>query len=123
MYLTKTKSDKALTNDHYYIQICLLITALLRVRPRGSGYNGTVNSTISGRTCQHWSAQSPHSHRYHGLADQRNYCREPNDDGAPWCYTTDDDQPTEFCLIHAAQGQLHAVKILTVRAVAGWLVR
>jgi len=75
------------------------------VRSAGSAYSGKVNTTISGRTCQRWDSDDPHPHGYHNLADQKNYCRDPNDSGAPWCHTTDPNQPTEFCLISATQGK------------------
>ena len=71
----------------------------------GSKYDGTVNTTIAGRTCQRWDSQTPHLHRYHSLSDQENYCRDPNNNGVPWCYTTDVNQPTEFCLISAEEGE------------------
>jgi len=71
----------------------------------GWEYNGTMNVTISGRTCQRWDSQFPHRHRHHSLADQENYCRSPNKHGPAWCYTTDHNQPTEFCLISAKEGQ------------------
>jgi len=74
-------------------------------RSAGLAYNGTVNTTISGRTCQRWDSDYPHPHGYHNLADQENYCRDPNDNGAPWCHTTDPSQPTELCLISAKQGE------------------
>ena len=28
--------------------------------PRGHEYKGTINATVSGRTCQAWQSQSPH---------------------------------------------------------------
>ena len=70
-----------------------------------SDYDGTTSKTISGRTCQRWDSQTPHRHRHYSLADDENYCRDPNNAGAPWCYTTDADQPTEFCLILAKEGK------------------
>ena len=71
----------------------------------GWQHNGTVNMTISGRKCQRWDRQWPHEHRYHHLADQENYCRDPNDNGAPWCFTMDSTQLTEFCLVTMKQGE------------------
>jgi len=70
-------------------------------------YRGMMRSTVSGKMCQHWSAQSPHSHNFTDdsmfadgsiqLAD--NFCRNPdpdNKDGA-WCYTLDEDTEWELC--------------------------
>ena len=77
------------------------------------GYRGCQSMTISGRTCQKWSKQSPHIHDFRnydmstqifnfwggwkGLGDH-NYCRNPDD--APegiWCYTTDPSRRWEYC--------------------------
>ena len=74
----------------------------MSLSPPGSDYSGSVNVTVSGRTCQHWSDQSPHSHDMgilQGIGDEDvNYCRNP--DGGPqgvWCYTTDPDERWEYC--------------------------
>ena len=53
------------------------------------------NQDRSGKTCQKWTAQSPHRHsrtpsKYpnKGLGDH-NYCRNPDGEGGGiWCYTT-----------------------------------
>ena len=69
-------------------------------------YNGTRSTTKSGLTCQHWSAQSPHRHtktaadRFpldENVSAAQNYCRDPDGEGAPWCYTTNPDIRWEFC--------------------------
>ena len=63
-----------------------------------SGYRGCQTHTISGKTCQMWSVQTPHTHSYvpdhhpgKGLGNH-NYCRNPgNHEGGLWCYTTDEN--------------------------------
>ena len=59
------------------------------------GYRGFQTQTRTGRTCQKWSAQSPHTHSYlslypnTGLGDH-NYCRNPDGDGGGlWCITAE----------------------------------
>jgi len=88
------------------VRVCAYSCIAFADRSKGSKYNGTVNRTISGRTCQRWDSEIPHKHRHHGLAAHENYCRDPDMNGGfPWCYTTDPNQPTEFCLISAKQGE------------------
>jgi len=72
-------------------------------KPFGSEYRGTRSYTLSGKTCQHWSKDSPHWHIYKPSAypdgDLReNYCRNPDESLGPWCYTTDPSQKWEYCL-------------------------
>ena len=47
-------------------------------------YNGTINTTASGKTCLVWS------NTYYSKYGQMNYCRSPIEDPAsdkgPWCY-------------------------------------
>ena len=70
-----------------------------------SWYRGCQNYTISGKACQMWNVQSPHSHSVSpdnypdaGLGNH-NYCRNPtNHDGGLWCYTTDQNTRSEECL-------------------------
>ncbi|KAI8519153.1 hypothetical protein Bbelb_024100 [Branchiostoma belcheri] len=60
----------------------------------GHHYRGTASVTESGKTCQHWDQQSPHVHtRTSTLFPHddlvQNYCRNPDYETKPWCYTTD----------------------------------
>ena len=75
----------------------------------GSDYRGTVQHTASGRRCQMWSRQTPHTHLFAGQEHlvaglgPHSYCRNP--DGSPggaWCYTLDLMQRWEYCDVGAA---------------------
>ncbi|XP_061480281.1 plasminogen isoform X2 [Rhineura floridana] len=68
----------------------------------GTNYQGTTAMTVSGKRCQAWSSMKPHHHsktqEAFPEADLRsNYCRNPDDDKAPWCYTTDPSTRWEYC--------------------------
>lgn len=68
--------------------------------PLGNNYRGQATITESGKTCQRWDSQSPHSHTYTSLEDQENYCRNPDNEGVgPWCYTTDPNVRWQSCYI------------------------
>uniref|UniRef100_A0A3Q2SQT3 Kringle domain-containing protein n=1 Tax=Fundulus heteroclitus TaxID=8078 RepID=A0A3Q2SQT3_FUNHE len=69
---------------------------------RGEGYRGTVDMTPSGLACQRWDSQYPHNHTFLPEAylckDLReNYCRNPDGQEFPWCFTTDPRVRTMFC--------------------------
>uniref|UniRef100_A0AAQ5ZFV6 Hepatopoietin-A n=1 Tax=Amphiprion ocellaris TaxID=80972 RepID=A0AAQ5ZFV6_AMPOC len=69
---------------------------------RGEGYRGTVDVTPTGLTCQRWDSQYPHNHTFMPQAypckDLReNYCRNPDGQEFPWCFTTDPRVRTIFC--------------------------
>ena len=68
----------------------------------GIHYNGTLNVTVSGKCCQEWDSDIPHSHPLTSLhryyLDGHNYCRNPEGRGKrPWCYTTDPHVRWEYC--------------------------
>jgi len=61
----------------------------------GYDYQGQMNVTIGNRTCQRWALDTPHAHSQNGLPE--NYCRNPDHEPAPWCYTTDTSKRYELC--------------------------
>uniref|UniRef100_A0A4W3H461 Kringle domain-containing protein n=1 Tax=Callorhinchus milii TaxID=7868 RepID=A0A4W3H461_CALMI len=70
----------------------------------GTTYRGIVQTTKSGKTCQRWDSQKPHQHiriykDYPNKGLIENYCRNPGDGEAPWCYTMDPDVRWEYCSI------------------------
>ncbi|XP_053742446.1 hepatocyte growth factor [Synchiropus splendidus] len=69
---------------------------------RGEGYRGTIDVTPAGLTCQRWDSQYPHNHTFRPEAypckDLReNYCRNPDGQEFPWCFTTDPRIRTMLC--------------------------
>merc|ERR1719191_2380744 len=71
---------------------------------KGKGYKGLVTSTSSGRTCQNWLVDKPHTvgiapRTDNGLGNH-NYCRNPDgSEEKPWCFTQDPspDHAKETC--------------------------
>eukprot|EP00058_Branchiostoma_floridae_P010519 XP_002596007.1 hypothetical protein BRAFLDRAFT_123738 [Branchiostoma floridae] len=69
---------------------------------RGSAYRGDVNVTSNGLECQPWSVQAPHGHaftptNYPDAGLDGNYCRNPDSDVRPWCYTMDPNVRYGYC--------------------------
>ena len=64
---------------------------------KGSMYTGQMNHTVTGLTCQMWSATEPHSH---GKTDvgEHNYCRNPGGkrEGV-YCLTMDPNTRWQYC--------------------------
>ena len=90
----------------------------------GKEYAGTANVTGTGRPCQRWDKQTPHSHTRNNpskfpdssLEEASNYCRNRDDTaGGPWCHTIDENVCWEFCPIPICRqfcnGRLHALDL------------
>ncbi|XP_021361821.1 sushi, von Willebrand factor type A, EGF and pentraxin domain-containing protein 1-like isoform X1 [Mizuhopecten yessoensis] len=63
---------------------------------QGADYRGTLRMTVSGRKCQSWMSKSPHKHKLN-LSDSENFCRNPDKEPKPWCYTVDPNKRWEVC--------------------------
>ncbi|EDL02066.1 plasminogen, isoform CRA_f [Mus musculus] len=68
----------------------------------GQSYRGTSSTTITGKKCQSWAAMFPHRHsktpeNFPDAGLEMNYCRNPDGDKGPWCYTTDPSVRWEYC--------------------------
>ncbi|XP_046578690.1 apolipoprotein(a)-like [Haliotis rubra] len=70
-------------------------------------YLGTLNITNTGRTCQRWDTDTPHTRYYFprgmsagdpALVNESNYCRMPGH-SVPWCYTMDPSVRWEDCSV------------------------
>ena len=87
----------------YDPRTCLFSTHLRT----GMTYQGSMNKTSTGKTCQMWSSDRPHAHDYNWVGNH-NYCRNPVKESRfvtshqtsgtrAWCYTTDLGTKWEYC--------------------------
>uniref|UniRef100_A0A8C8AJ07 Kringle domain-containing protein n=1 Tax=Otus sunia TaxID=257818 RepID=A0A8C8AJ07_9STRI len=88
-------------------------------RCKGQSYRGTTSITASGKKCQAWNSMFPHRHektpdRFPNADLRDNYCRNPDGDSSPWCFTTDPTTTWEYCSLkrcddHIQDHQLTAI--------------
>ena len=78
----------------------------------GLEYMGKTDYTKSGRKCQRWDSNTPHSHSNNAgekfpdksVSEASNYCRNPdNHPEGPWCYTMDKAVRWEICPIESCR--------------------
>ncbi|XP_076082109.1 uncharacterized protein LOC143052856 isoform X2 [Mytilus galloprovincialis] len=79
----------------YYCDIPVCDTGCYNRNSSGSKYNGTISTTMSGRTCLNWKSVNSPLVSFH---ENHNFCRNPNSFlMKPWCYTDADRYRFEFC--------------------------
>ena len=88
-------TDRILESDYVRVDNCMKMDDL------GAGYRGSVNTTQSGYDCQRWDEQSPHAHSIYlnpvkGIGEH-NFCRNPDGEPRPWCYTTELTPRWDLC--------------------------
>eukprot|EP00746_Dinoflagellata_sp_MGD_P161710 gnl/MRDRNA2_/MRDRNA2_88955_c0_seq1.p1 gnl/MRDRNA2_/MRDRNA2_88955_c0~~gnl/MRDRNA2_/MRDRNA2_88955_c0_seq1.p1 ORF type:complete len:181 (-),score=37.81 gnl/MRDRNA2_/MRDRNA2_88955_c0_seq1:195-737(-) len=84
---------------------------------KGKSYRGLVTSTSSGRACQKWTKDKPHTISMdptteNGLGNH-NYCRNPDgSEDKPWCFTMDPspDKEKETCEVPKCPGMARDFK-------------
>jgi len=74
---------------------------------------GTMSVTEGGFKCQRWSEDTPHKHNYSNddsafpdgsVVAASNYCRSPDGDTQPWCYTSHPDERWGYCDVPKCRG-------------------
>jgi hypothetical protein len=117
----REKREKEMSNntfsgsyDHIDNYIVCILFSDCKNDVVGHDYAGVTSITKSGRKCQAWNSQKPHSHAQtnnianfpdDNLSDAKNYCRNPGSSpGGPWCYTMDPMQRWEYCDIELCKG-------------------
>jgi hypothetical protein len=110
--MLKRKAANALTSDPdaFDIGCYAKVDPLDHEEPgdMGLSYRGLLSHTVSGRTCQKWTAEKPHIIGIEPTEDNglgnHNFCRNPDEsEEKPWCYTVDPGQENakEVCEVPA----------------------
>jgi hypothetical protein len=73
----------------------------------GATYSGGASTTVSGLACQPWALDTPHSHNFNNLPS--NYCRNPDGEPSPWCYTMNAQTRWELCAVPMCTAPIVAV--------------
>lgn len=83
-----------------HIKICFVDDC---IRDNGRFYQGTVNVTKAGISCQRWDVQEPHYHDrppdvFPEVQNAENYCRNAGgEETMPWCYTMEPTVRWQHC--------------------------
>ena len=81
---------------------------------QGIDYIGNLATTRSGKTCQRWDSNFPHSPNSaikgenfpeKSLAMAGNKCRDPENENYLWCYTTDPGTRWDKCDVPMCDGK------------------
>ncbi|XP_076872223.1 plasminogen-like [Brachyhypopomus gauderio] len=83
---------------------CFILYAEECIHCSGENYRGKISTTEGGHACQRWDSQKPHNHGYipSMIPDkylEENYCRNPDGESRPWCFTTSPSKRWDFCSI------------------------
>ncbi|XP_041356429.1 plasminogen-like [Gigantopelta aegis] len=102
--VTNSSNSDDLTRQIYFLKyesqgFCVTAPELecYRLVNGKAAYTGRRMTTTSGITCQRFDQQTPHGHSrtnpaafsVTSLSELENFCRDPDWNGTPWCYTVD----------------------------------
>ncbi|RNA44299.1 tyrosine- kinase transmembrane receptor ROR1 [Brachionus plicatilis] len=78
----------------------------------GLAYRGRQAVTRNGYGCQRWDDQYPHMHQFKNVRQLsgHNYCRNPDNDIEPWCFTTNGRVRKDYCHIDKCGGSVKGEK-------------
>ena len=83
---------------------------------KGISYIGNIAKTESGKDCQRWDSNSPHTKEASitadkfpdsSIGDAENKCRNPDNEERPWCYTTDPNERWAYCNVPLCDGKFY----------------
>lgn len=67
----------------------------------GPSYGGTTNTTTAGTACLVWDSITTPNMQWGLPMSAQNYCRAPDGDKTPWCYTQESPQAWGYCSVCA----------------------
>ncbi|KAM3590553.1 uncharacterized protein V6R79_011763 [Siganus canaliculatus] len=92
---------------------------------RGTGYRGVADTTLSGARCLPWNSDLLYDELHVGtvVASPRRglgehaYCRNPDGDKMPWCYTLNDSAISwEYCAVPSCRMAVSSRRIIPMNA-------
>lgn len=88
-------------DEAYNLSNC---TSECRDTLKGEGYIGSTSHTINGTRCLRWDSLNRSNSKYASIlklkgniTSHENYCRNPDEKLAPWCYIGVDNGLWEYC--------------------------
>ncbi|XP_029522865.1 hepatocyte growth factor activator isoform X1 [Oncorhynchus nerka] len=96
--ITATREEVCACRPGYSGPYCSIAPEVECYDNKGTDYRGVVNTTVSGALCLPWNSDLLHDELHMGTVEratlrglgEHSYCRNPDGDKMPWCYTLND---------------------------------
>ncbi|XP_029615818.1 hepatocyte growth factor activator [Salmo trutta] len=96
--ITATREEVCACRPGYSGPYCSIAPEAECYDNKGTDYRGVVNTTVSGARCLPWNSDLLHDELHMGTVEratlrglgEHSYCRNPDGDKMPWCYTLND---------------------------------